>query len=185
MARKPSSVVLVTGPESSGTRWIAGVLGQHPSFDHAPKGGHKDPLDAFWALETHELPSGMILTRRSLPAGVGNHVARYMQFEDFSALNNAADSLTVIAVVRSPWANISSWTKNRASVSGDRNRAKEQYHAAYRHIHPWIDYYLPLEAVILDGSDALSGLCRLMGFPEHRFDLHPDMEVNKKHYGVR
>lgn len=62
-------IILVAGPESSGTRVLAATLALHPDI-FGPQQNHEDPLDTFWANKTEDLPQVLTLTRRSLPSGI-------------------------------------------------------------------------------------------------------------------
>lgn len=177
------SLILVTGAESSGTRWISSLLSQHPEIT-GPDGGHEDPLDDFWARRTDEIPEGNIVTRRSLPAGVDKGKAEYLDFEDFTRLEKF-EPVTIVTV-RHPWANMHSMVANRASVSRRFDKAMNQYRAAYlwlfefllRNQCPYL--ILPLEALVLDGEGAVQSIFRLLGFKPCNVKIEPDLHVNSK-----
>jgi len=167
------SVILVTGPESSGTRWVTSLLSQHPDLDWFPS-GHADPLEDFWEGRTDKIPQGRGVTRRSLPSGASDRGATFLEFDDFSRLINAAKALTVIVTVRSPIPNIVSWAELRTSTKGGNPlaMAQLQYHKAYKHLfeffikHDRLQFFLvPFEAFILDGRDAVNSVFTLLKLP--------------------
>lgn len=180
-------VILITGPESSGTRYLAGALAQHPDL-MGPDGGVADPLDDFWERDVDFISSGQWVTRRSLPAGRNGNAAMFMDFDDLDRLHGACDELMLIITTRSPAANLASWVRKRRSV-GRLYDARRQYEAAYRHVfaflsrHPDVRFlFLPLEAMLLDGGPARDGIFRLLGLAPMRRPVAGDQTVNCKHY---
>jgi hypothetical protein len=167
----PRCVILVTGPESSGTRWISSIISQHPDIN-GTDGSHADPLDYFWNRQYNDIPEGLTLTRRSLPAAKGNRPAHFLDFEDFDRLYRNCDDLKVIVTVRSPYCNIKSWADSRASTLGYEDRAIQQYWRAYEHIFNFIDckklefWLLPYEAVTAS-TRAVSELYPLLRLPPY------------------
>lgn len=158
-------ILFVTGAESSGTRWIADTLSQHPDYEGTK--GHRDPLENFWLGD--ELPKGSYVTRRSIPTGNKGDYAEYLKFEDYDRLLQA-DELKVIVTVRNPVANIISMKNRRQSVKGNLERAKIQYREAYKHLFRFlvendVDYLLfPVEST---SGDSVRALFKFMGLSDH------------------
>lgn len=189
-------VILLTGPESSGTRFLASALATHPDIE-GPTGGHEDPLDAFWAGDDASLAKRLernacLLTRRSIPSGpAAGQAAGYMKFDDFDRLHRVVSgkggTLVLLLTARSPWPHLVSWRERRASVRGSWSRSVAQYGAAYRHVFRFVEnsdvpfLLLPLEAAILDRGDAIRGVWRLLGLREHALDIEP-INVNADRY---
>ena len=201
MEIKAKSCILVVGPESSGTRWLAETIAQHPIFaDSKPLSGHKDPLDYFWdggsARSFLEMGIGAnhVVTRRSLPsAKTSDSSATYMEFDDFGRLQdlcvNSGFNLHVLICVRSPEANISSWYTSRSSALGDRKKAEEQYKAAYKHLISWLSmdgappfWFYSYEAVLLEGKTYISSLFRLLDLPPFDVSSNGDITANLRRY---
>lgn len=191
--------ILVVGPESSGTRWLAGALSQHPDII-GPSGGHEDPLDEFWSgaevenIDELGFAQKFLLTRRSVPSGhLYNSAAEYMEFDDLSRLKDLCRRsgyvLQVLITVRSAEANISSWESSRVSAGGSRRQARTQYLSAYRHLMKWLcsDDTLPFwfysfEAVLLEGNTYINSLYRLLGLSEFEVSLNSDISTNIRRY---
>ena len=171
-------IILICGPESSGTRFIAECFSQHPMFKGTK--GHDDPLDDFWT--GGKLPKGNYVTRRSIPSGLPGEKARYMSFPPLRRLRG---DIFAVVTVRSPFANIASWVAGRLSTGGSREKAWRQYEAAYRRLFLWLQdipyLVLPLEAVVLDGEKAINGCFRLMGLPSCDLEIEP-INPNSKRY---
>lgn len=179
-----SRLILVTGPESSGTRWIASLISQHPQVDIGTDGTHADPLDDFWNYRTDVVPKGTIVTRRSLPAGRNGDAARYLDFDDFDRL--PLNDLKVVVTVRHPWANARSMAHSRKSVRQNMSSAVNQLWAAYLHVFDYLRRHhigyvlLPIESVVVDGSDAIRALFPLLGLEPYTVKVEADSRVNYK-----
>jgi hypothetical protein len=198
---KVTTCILLVGPESSGTRWLGGIVGQHPDV-YGPTGGHSDPLDFYWREpETNPFKDGrlenqIVLTRRSLPSAVSEDTeANYMEFPDLKALEqHCLESnvvLKVLIITRSPEANISSWSHSRASAAGSKAHAVEQYRAAYQYILGWLSrpdspefWFLSFEAVLFEGDQYLNSIFRLLGLCSFHTRIQSDYAVNFPHYSA-
>lgn len=193
--------ILLVGPESSATRWVAGTLSQHPDI-LGPSGSHPDPLDNYWAQQAEALfqananDSTYVLTRRSLPSGNDlNKPARYLEFDDFEAFGKACESsnthLTVLVLTRSPEANIYSWHQSRASAAGSKSKAVAQYRAAYKHLMSWLIqenapefWFISLESLLLEGSIFVNSIYRLLDLPSYDVSITSNYAVNFKQYST-
>ena len=197
-------VLLVIGPESSGTRWIARLIGSHPAvLGRTGEGGtahQADALSDVWnGLMSEPLPRlpdfgncSAILTRRSLPHGpAGGGPAAYLEFVDLERFHDVCvrdkAELFVIVTSRSPAAHLASWTLERASTGRDWERATQQYRAAYGHLFRFlvnrdVKYLMTsMEGFALDGGEYLNGLFRLIGLPEHDVPIELQ-DANAKRY---
>lgn len=204
--RRAPRVLLVIGPESTGTRILTTTLSQHPAISGSPDAvEHEDCLASVWrclergdvdaassALRANEHP--LILTRRSLPAsaraGIG---ARFCDFADLDAFADVAAragrSVTVFLTVRDPLANLASWVQSRYSTQGSLASAHTQYREAIAHAVDFvtrrdIPYLItPLEALGAGGASYVNGLFSVLGLEaldEVRYEHRPD--VNTKHH---
>lgn len=197
-------VILVTGPESSGTRWVARLVGGHPrvlyhraagAAEHSP-----DALAAVWnSLGGEVLPTlpaigdhDAVVTRRSLPHGPADGgAARFLQFVDLDRFGEAClasgATLMVLVTTRSPAAHLASWTRERASVSRNWQKTVRQYHAAYGHLFSFLGrsgvafLITSLEGFVLEGPAYLNGIFRLLGLPEHDVPIEP-ADANLERY---
>lgn len=180
-------VLLIAGPESSGTRIFTDIFSRHPlalGADAALE--HQDLLDDVWRLLARKrrraavtvlsaLPRDrVIVTRRSVPHGAMPGVAaRYGEFPDLhgfvAACRSAGRSVIVLVTSRSPAACIASSVAQRASVGRDPERARRQYAAANAAIFdvvvrrrlPFL--VLSVEALVLDGDEYVQCLFRMLG----------------------
>ncbi len=203
--KRACDVVLVAGPESSGTRVLTQALSRHAKIRGAPDAlEHGDRLDAVWQLleqghaaaaeQAMPKPRGSILlTRRSMPhgfaPGVNARYRRYPKFDAFAEVCRARElRLAVLITVRDPIANLVSWSASRASAQGSMERAYVQYHEslgrlvrfASRRRLPYL--VCPLEAFLLDGERYLNNIFGWLGLPpETLSDLKRDAHVNRKH----
>lgn len=199
------NILLVVGPESSGTRIMASVLSSHPQVLGSDQGGrHSDALEHIWSLVNdgydaassfRALEPGWHLTRRSMPhSSMPGAAARFMEFPALGAFLRCADEagVNVVAVVttRSPAAHLGSWTASRRSVRQDAQKAVEQYHKAYTAIFAALAdrvfYVTSLEGLTHEGAPYLGGLLGCLGLDPMPAAATPplDATVNSKHYGV-
>ena len=187
-------VIVVTGPESSGTRWITSVLSQSPHVQGMTNVGHKDPLDAWWdkdwtasleAMVSHKWTTPAVLTRRSYPHGADHHIPNYESF--LMQCKNAGFAPIVLPIVRSPLANMKSWVTSRSSVRGHLGNATKFYEDFYREVlaatavtqvpFSMISY----EGFLLEGPDYANAIYRWLGLPEHYAEVGAK-NGNYKHY---
>ncbi len=205
-ASRAPRILLVIGPESTGTRVLTTTLSQHPAISGSPDATeHEDCLAEVWrhlevgdsdaalaTLRANDHP--LVLTRRSLPAsaraGVG---ARFCEFVDLDAFADVAAragrSVTVFLTVRDPLANLASWVHNRHSTQGSLASAHTQYREAIAHAVDFVTRrdipYLvtPLEALGTGGAAYVNGLFSVLGLEaldDVRYERRPD--VNTKHH---
>lgn len=205
---KPShkKLVVIIGPESTGTRIFTEILSQHPRILGTSNAlQHVDVLDNVWNhLEdnntekaSHEFPVhddvDCILTRRSLPhARSAYESARFLEFPDLHKLRQLSldknMQLVLLITSRSTAANLASWTKNRASVSQSIEKAKEQYQKAYLHIFDFIRqtstpfFLLSFESLLLDGGDYIQSVFGLLGLEHSPVEFNANKDVNKERY---
>lgn len=199
-------LVLVIGPESTGTRVFTEILSNHPDVLGTPEAlQHVDVLDEVWReLESNSLRGAMhalpgfqdvqcILTRRSIPhAKAVAETARPMDFPDLWSLYDLCQQmklkLVILITARSTAANLASWTINRASSGGFLELSQKQYQAAYRCLFGFLFraqapfFFLSLEALLLDRQDYIQSIFQLLGLPEYPVDLDLHPEVNQKRY---
>ncbi len=192
--------VLVAGPESSGTRWIAGLLSQHP-LALGTSGEHEDPLQKFWSGEGGAFPAEfmdggyqLLVTRRSLPSSRDlSSPANYLQFDDLRRLDTLCEErgieLVLVITTRSPLANLQSWTDERASTSGEFGKAIAQYHASYRFLFDTLAsdipyWFVSLEGAVSEGAAYVSSLFRLLGLEPFTVLLSPNAAVNFRQYAA-
>lgn len=191
--------ILVLGAESSGTRFVAGLMSQHPQI--AGMGNtHSDLLNEFWkngdenTLEEAFLKNDVILTRRSIPSGVENNAARFLQFDSYDRLSDFCHEkgyvLKVVITTRSPYANIASWSRSRVSPGQSAAMAEKQYQQAYKHIFRWlldreeIEYWIvSIEGFLHESSYYLNALfCKLGLSKTEAVTVDPDPAINFRHY---
>jgi hypothetical protein len=199
-------LVILIGPESSGTRVFTSVLSQHPKILGTPVASdHLDILDDVWRnLEIrniksaiHDLPDfndyACILTRRSMPhARTYGEPAIFMDFSDLIAMNRLCKrmdlDMVLLTTSRSYIPNILSWTQNRLSAQRSIEKAALQYQASYRYLFNFINktgtpyYMLSLEGLILDGQEYVQSIFQMLGLPKQEIDLDLRAAVNLKYY---
>lgn len=186
------NLFLVVGAESTGTRYLTDLLTQHPDV-YGPENAkyHNDILDEVWNSSDAKLPEELmqynnIITRRSMPhSRKPKQSARYLDFPDLYKVILMAGSqyrhLTLLVTVRSPTANLTSWTLERASASRKYTYAYIQYQLAYRNIFEFIskhsvNYYIcPYEAILLDGASYMNSLYLELGLSS----FSPEIKANK------
>lgn len=201
-------VVLVVGPESTGTRVFTEILSAHPGVAGTTNArAHGDLLDPVWQaivdgdqdearnrLESHrDLP--LVATRRSLPHGPRpGAAAEYRHFPPLQAFLDLSVACrrepVVLITTRSPLANVVSWARERSSARGDLQAALRQYWAAYRLLFgicakgSFPFHLLSLEALTLEGSAYVASLFALLGLPPtvEPIDVPRRPDVNLRRY---
>jgi len=205
---RPARVILVAGPESTGTRVLTDTLSRHPDIRGASAAAaHADFLDDVWtllargrreearaALRAHD--GGVLLTRRSLPHSMREgHGAPFADFPDLDAFADAVRAagreLFVVVTVRDPVAHLSSWAKNRFSAAGSFASAYEQYRESFSLVFDLVTrrglpfLVAPLEALVLGKERYVEALCRLLGLAPHPDPgYRPDELVDAKHHAT-
>lgn len=202
-------VIVVVGPEATGTRAITGLLSSHPAITGTTDAAtHGDLLDPVWAalgagdaataeerlraLEDREI----LLTRRSLPHGLAPGVpaefGRFAPLEAFLDLAAACGRAPVVLITtRSPLAHVVSWARERASVRNDPAAALRQYWAAYRLLFDicargtFPFHIVPLEALAFEGDAFVASLFTLLGMPpcEPGEAIPRREDINIRRYG--
>lgn len=201
------TMILVAGPESSGTRIFTESLSQHPLVSGSPTASdHFDLMDDVWTavrngdrsaavtlLQQAQL-NPTVITRRSLPHGPAvGQPAPYMKFPNFDLFHEIVSEcgyrLVVMVATRSPLATAVSSRLQRDSVGGDIQKSFNQYQASLQHVtgfclsHSVPFFILSLEAAVLDGAAYFNSLFRMLGLPlstEFRFEGKPN--VNGRRY---
>ena len=192
-------LILVVGPESTGTRWISSVFSGHPMID-GTSGEHNDTLDKFWLtnresdfIEAVDIDKPILLSRRSIPAGRSpGEKAQFKVFQNFEDLavmcNRAGVSLHVIITTRSLYPHLNSWTRNRASVQRSMVKSIVQYQLVYRYLFEWISkfqlpfFLISLESIIYEGKDFVETTLDLLGLEKSAIEINGNSDVNTKHY---
>ncbi|MEX0910002.1 MAG: hypothetical protein WDZ75_01775 [Candidatus Paceibacterota bacterium] len=203
-------VLLLVGPESSGTRILVDVLSQHPSINGSSDAveTHRDSCDDAWRLleKGDETQAGdvvaelfettdMLVTRRSLPHGSEGAAAEYLRFPDLDAFLRLSFAhgweVVVLLTYRSAVPNLMSWTQKRQSVQGNFEHAVAQYHAAYRHVFNVLNkyqnvsfYFISVDSLVLDGEPYMESIYQLLGLPSYRPRFVAKEDANKKWYGI-
>lgn len=182
-------VIVVAGPEATGTRALTTALSAHPAITGTTDAStHVDLLDPVWAalgagaaaaaaerfraLADREI----LLTRRSLPHGpVPGASAEYRRFPPLAEFLDLAvacgRSPVLLITTRSPLAHVVSWARERASVRNDPTAALRQYWAAYRLLFgvcargSFPFHLVSLEALALEGDAFVASLFALLGLP--------------------
>lgn len=199
-------LVLVLGPESTGTRLITALLSRHPEILGTEDAyQHHDILDDVWAELSSErldeaasrLPDvddDVILTRRSFPHGTipGKSDGCYMDFPEIGLFLSLCrrEELEPLALLtsRSPAANLVSWVEERSSPDGNLQKAIRQYQAGYRRIFEVIEAYdIPffvtsLEGLLADQEAYLNSLVRLIDLAPEFSEFPADKHTNSKRY---
>lgn len=200
-------LLLVVGPESTGTRVFTELLSAHPAIAGTTDAhSHGDLLDPVWQalgdgdrvaasarLATHgDRP--LLVTRRSLPHGPRpGAAAEYRHFPPLQAFLDITVECgrepVILITTRSPLANVVSWARERSSVRSDLPAAVRQYWAAYRLLFAICTaatcpfYVLSLEALTLEGADYAASLFTLLGLAPTAAPLHvvrrPDVNLRR------
>ncbi|MDO6540069.1 hypothetical protein Q4524_15915 [Alteromonas stellipolaris] len=192
-------LILVVGPESTGTRWISSVFSGHPMIN-GTSGEHNDTLDKFWLtnretdfIEAVDIDKPILLSRRSIPAGRSpGEKAQFKVFQNFEDLalmcNRAGVSLHVIITTRSLYPHLNSWTRNRASVQGSLVKSVVQYQLVYRYLFEWVSkfqlpfFLISLESVLYEGKDFVETTLDFLGLEKTGIEVNGNSDVNTKHY---
>lgn len=184
-------MLLVIGPESSGTRVVTQTLSQHPHILGTPAAQkHMDVLDDVWlALEADDIETAIslfpdlsnysvILTRRSMPHGAIGVSATYMKFASMHRLKQLCDRLSIRLVLaittRSFVPHLISWTTARQSAQGSIEKAHTQYKAAYFTLFGFLQdapdvafFLVSLESLLLDDDLAIQSIFQLLNLPPY------------------
>ena len=199
-------IILLIGPESSGTRIFTEVLSGHPLILGTLNATeHHDVLDAVWrALKSGDLDlakyllpdlkdATCLLTRRSMPHGeyIG-HTPQPMDFPNVESFHQLCQlielPLVVLITTRSTAANLASWALARSTSRSSIQLAMMQYREAYLHLFRFLTksrvpfFFVSLEALILDSQKYLQSIFQMLGLPMHHMKLELKLEVNKKRY---
>lgn len=192
-------LILVVGPESTGTRWISSVFSSHPMI-YGTYGEHNDTLDKYWLtnresdfIEAVDIDEPILLSRRSIPAGrAPGEKAQFrvfQNFEDLAMMCNKLDiSLHVIVTSRSLYPHLNSWTRNRASVERSMVKSVVQYQLVYRYLFEWISkfqlpfFLISLESVLYEGKDFVETTLDFLGLERFSIEINGRKDVNTKHY---
>ncbi len=201
-------MILVVGPESTGTRAFTEILSAHPLVAGTTNARtHGDLLDPVWQalvdgdraeararLEEHR-DRPLVVTRRSLPHGPRpGAAAEYRHFPPLQAFLDMTVTCrrapVVLITTRSPLANVVSWARERSSARGDLQAAFLQYWAAYRLLFgicakgTFPFHLLSLEALALEGADYVASLYALLGLPPtaEPIDVPRRTDVNLRRY---
>lgn len=200
-------LLLLVGPESSGTRLFHDALSQHPDVIAHPDAtsSHADLLDPVWEALAQGLEDdagqllrqfnapGVLLTRRSMPHGPRpGERASYMGFPDlkrFVALCQRENRRPVLLITsRSPAAHLMSWSQRRASTDQCFDRAICQYLRAYERIFETVlesgcpFLVLSYEALVLDSDRYLQSVQTLLGLKALGAKLEIRSDCNTAHY---
>ena len=194
-----NKLILVLGPESTGTRWLSSVFSKHPDVE-GPSGKHDDKLDKFWFskkecdfLNAVNISSEALLVRRSIPAGIEpGKKAKFGVFQEFSQLANFCKKYNIVVQVlittRSILPHLNSWTKSRASVDKSLVKSYIQYQMVYRYLFNWINEYrlsfllVSLESAVYEGGEFISGVWRFLGLKPYEIAIEGNKRVNTVHY---
>lgn len=203
---KGKKLIVVIGPESTGTRVFTELLSQHPQVIGTPNAQeHVDIMDQVWnalargdrAAAVSAFPEAggheALITRRSMPhASSVDTAAKYMRFPDIEAFHELSEefelSMRVVITTRSPAANLSSWALSRGSARRSLRKAKRQYVASYRHLFDFLNatevpfFVVSLEALVLDGKPLVQSMFELLGLPPHEVAVSSRANVNADRY---
>lgn len=205
MGYKKYDVIIVVGPESSGTRVYTETISRHPDVIGTKEASsHTDHMDYVWyCVEKNDyekavdkFPEGnkkTILTRRSMPhAKKGKNKADSMGFpniEGFVKLCKGMNkSVVLLITTRSPAANLMSWKRNRSSSERSYKLAFRQYQKTYLELFSVIQKYdleyflVNLESIPLDGSEYIKSLHKLLGLKPKKTNVEKPLNVNLKWY---
>lgn len=185
--------MLVLGPESTATRWIADTLSMHPDVALGTS-NHKDPLDEFWSTENTDVllqavATGTIVSRRSVPSGVDDAPAEFMSEPPLNELllmcENTGVQVHILVTSRLRPATVLSGATNRASCQGSLVAARQQYEWAYRSIFALILGFpslsftvLSVESLVLDAERAFESLFVELGMAPFRPSVKANTAIN-------
>ena len=199
-------LVLVIGPEATGTRVLTEILSQHPNIlGTSNASSHHDCLDLVWKeLETGNIDKAVslmpdlqefecVLSRRSMPHSLEvGKAAKYMKFSKLKNLRKLCLKmnldLILLITTRSTVAHLAAWTLTRASTQKTWSRAEQQYRRAYLYLFSFIKkyhthfYFLSLESLLLDREKYIQSLFQLLKLPPYELSLDLNSQVNYKRY---
>ena len=199
-------IILITGPESSGTRIFREVFASNNQILNDKKiKNHADILDEFWKnLEEKKITEAIkkfpknpknkiIVTRRSIPSGIKpGKSAKYMIFPNLELFiklsKNMGYEILLLVTSRSPIPNIISMKENRISVNGDTTKAFNQYQAAYRYLFKIIDKYnlifflVSIESLVYDKEHLINSLYKYLEITYKKTTFKVKKSINVKYY---
>ena len=199
-------LVLVIGPEATGTRILTEIFSQHPKIlGTSDASSHHDCLDLVWKeLETGNIEKAIelmpdlqkiecILSRRSLPHSLEvGKPAKFMKFTNLKNLRKlclAMDlDLILLITTRSAIAHLAAWTLTRSSTQKSWSKADLQYHQAYLYLFSFIKryktpfYFISLESLLLDCEKYVQSIFQLLDLSPYQVSLNLNSQVNHKRY---
>jgi hypothetical protein len=198
-------VVLVLGPESSGTRVYTEMISRHPDvLGTQEASSHTDHMDDVWYCveksnykkAIRKFPKSnkkIILTRRSMPHAKKNKTnADAMDFPNVKGFvelcKKMNKSVVLLITTRSPAANLMSWKRNRSSAKNSYKIAFKQYQKTYLKLFSVVrkydlEYFLiNLESIPLDGNEYIKSLHKLLGLKPEATNVKEKLNVNSKWY---
>lgn len=199
-------LVLVIGPEATGTRVLTGIFSQHPKIlGTKDASSHHDCLDLVWQeLELGNIDKAIalmpdlqkfecILSRRSLPHSL--EVGKPAKFMNFTNLKNLRKlclamnlDLILLITTRSAIAHLAAWTLTRSSTQQSWSKADLQYHQAYLYLFSFIKryktsfYFLSLESLLIDGEKYVQSIFQLLDLSTYEVSLNLNTQVNHRRY---
>ena len=199
-------IILITGPESSGTRFFREVFASNNQILNDKKiKNHADILDEFWKnLEEKKITEAIkkfpknpknkiIVTRRSIPSGIKpGQNAKYMVFPNLELFiklsKNMGYEILLLVTSRSPIANIISMKENRSSVNGSITKAFNQYQGSYRYLFKIIDKYnlifflVSIESLVHDKEHLINSLYKYLEITYNKSTFKVKKNINMKYY---
>ena len=198
-------IVLVLGPESSGTRVYTEMISRHPDvLGTQEASSHTDHMDDVWYCvekgnykkAVRKFPKSnkkIILTRRSMPhARKNKNNADAMDFPNVKGFVELCErmnkSVVLLITTRSPAANLMSWKRSRSSTKNSYKIAFEQYQKTYLKLFSVVrkydlEYFLiNLESIPLDGNKYVKSLHKLLGLKPEKTNVKKKLSVNSKWY---
>ena len=199
-------LVLVIGPEATGTRVLTEIFSQHPRIlGTSNASSHHDCLDLVWQeLELGNVEKAIslmpnlqefecVLSRRSLPHSL--EVGRAAKFMKFTNLKNLRKlclamnlDLILLITTRSAIAHLTAWTLTRSSTQKSWEKADLQYHQAYLHLFSFVKryktsfYFVSLESLLLDREKYVQSIFQLLGLSSYEVSLNLNCQVNHRRY---
>lgn len=199
-------LILVIGPEATGTRVLTEIFSQHPKIlGTSNASSHHDCLDLVWKeLELGNIEKAIelmpdieefecILSRRSLPHSLEvGKAAKFMKFTNLKNLRKLCSAinldLILLITTRSAIAHLAAWTLTRSSTQKSWEKADLQYHQAYLYLFSFIKryktpfYFISLESLLLDREKYVQSIFQLLGLSPYEVSLNLDSQVNHKRY---
>ena len=199
-------LILVIGPEATGTRVLTEIFSQHPKIlGTSNASSHHDCLDLVWKeLELGNIEKAIelmpdiqefecILSRRSLPHSLEvGKAAKFMKFTNLKNLRKLclAMNLDLILLIttRSAVAHLAAWTLTRSSTQKTWEKADLQYHQAYLYLFSFIKryktsfYFISLESLLLDKEKYVQSIFQLLDISSYEVSLNLNSQVNHKRY---